>query len=153
MKINKPLTKAIQQAIPFIYTTEDIPMEKKVCHVKYFGTFTSWQWYATEAYAYVEELDENGAKSGEPKSIPLSEFEKAINYLPSVYRTENYGSVLVHDVLFFGWVNGHFPEWGEFSLQELGEITGKPFGLPLERDLYGGFPKKMEDIRVYQKLG
>ena len=37
--------------------------------------------------------------------------------------------------IFFGYVIGHYPEYGYFSLKELQEVRG-PLGLPIERDLY-----------------
>lgn len=37
--------------------------------------------------------------------------------------------------LFFGFVDGDFPELGYFSLTELTQ-TRDPWGMPLERDLY-----------------
>jgi len=37
--------------------------------------------------------------------------------------------------LFFGWVDGDFPELGYFSLAELKQTRGK-LGCPIERDLY-----------------
>ena len=38
-------------------------------------------------------------------------------------------------MLFYGYVEGLFDEWGTFSLKELSELRG-PFGLKVERDLY-----------------
>ena len=37
--------------------------------------------------------------------------------------------------VMFGFVSGHYPELGYFSLSELESVRGK-FGLPIERDLY-----------------
>lgn len=37
--------------------------------------------------------------------------------------------------IFYGYVDGHFPELGDFSLEELKEIKG-PLGLGIERDLH-----------------
>ena len=37
--------------------------------------------------------------------------------------------------LFFGWVDGDFPELGYFTLSELRRNRGK-LGLPIERDRY-----------------
>jgi hypothetical protein len=37
--------------------------------------------------------------------------------------------------IFFGFVKGHYEEWGYFSLKELEEVRG-PLGLKIERDLY-----------------
>jgi hypothetical protein len=36
---------------------------------------------------------------------------------------------------FFGFVVGHYSEWGYFSLRELENIEG-PYGLSIERDKY-----------------
>jgi len=46
---------------------------------------------------------------------------------------------------FFGLVDGFELEWGDFSLSELKSIKG-PFGLGIERDLYGGYPKKLSEV-------
>ena len=37
--------------------------------------------------------------------------------------------------IFFGYVDGDFPEWGYFGLWELTEVRG-PAGLKIERDRY-----------------
>ena len=37
--------------------------------------------------------------------------------------------------LFFGFVVGHYPEMGYFSLSEMESVRG-PLGLPIERDLH-----------------
>lgn len=37
--------------------------------------------------------------------------------------------------IFFGYVNGHYPEWGYFSLEELEQTKG-PLGLHIERDIH-----------------
>ena len=37
--------------------------------------------------------------------------------------------------IFFGFVVGHYPEFGYFSLREMEAVRG-PLGLPIERDLY-----------------
>ena len=39
------------------------------------------------------------------------------------------------DRCFFGYVEGFFPEWGYFSLDEMESAKG-PSGLKIERDLY-----------------
>lgn len=49
--------------------------------------------------------------------------------------------------LFFGYVEGDFPEWGYFSLDELKSVRG-PLGLPVERDLYFK-PTKFKDLFKY----
>jgi hypothetical protein len=47
--------------------------------------------------------------------------------------------------LFFGFVVGHFPELGYFSLRELESVRG-PFGLPIERDLWWT-PVRLSKVR------
>lgn len=39
------------------------------------------------------------------------------------------------DKIFFGYVVGHFPEWGTFALEDLKSVRGV-LNLPIERDLY-----------------
>jgi len=52
--------------------------------------------------------------------------------------------------IFFGWVDGNFPEWGTFSLEEMEGI--KIMGLGIERDLHFT-PKPMKEIEQYQQRG
>lgn len=52
--------------------------------------------------------------------------------------------------IFFGWVDGDFPEWGNFSLQEMEDL--KVGGLGMERDLYFT-PKPMHQIDNYKARG
>jgi len=49
--------------------------------------------------------------------------------------------------IFFGLVDGFELEWGTFSLSEMQSVKGR-FGLGIERDLYGGYPKKLKDVSV-----
>lgn len=48
--------------------------------------------------------------------------------------------------LFWGYVEGHFPEWGYFSLDELESVKG-PFGLGIERDMYFR-PQKFKELKL-----
>ncbi|HEY3443583.1 MAG TPA: DUF2958 domain-containing protein [Paludibaculum sp.] len=48
------------------------------------------------------------------------------------------------DWLFFGFVTGYEPEFGEFSLSELLRIKG-PLGLTVERDLFFA-PRPLSEI-------
>jgi len=52
--------------------------------------------------------------------------------------------------IFFGWVDGDFPEWGNFSLEEMESL--KVRGLGMERDKFFT-PKPMKEIPNYQKRG
>lgn len=73
---------------------------------KFFTPDASWTWYATEGGP----IDRDGivcGQSGQP----------AVDYL------------------FFGYVDGTFPELGYFSLSALESACG-PLGLPIERDLH-----------------
>lgn len=48
--------------------------------------------------------------------------------------------------LFYGFVDGDYPELGYFSLTELESVVG-PGGLKIERDLYFT-PKTLEEIQA-----
>ena len=52
--------------------------------------------------------------------------------------------------IFFGWVDGDFPEWGNFSLDEMEAV--KVRGLGIERDMHFK-PKPMKEIPDYQQRG
>jgi hypothetical protein len=52
--------------------------------------------------------------------------------------------------IFFGWVDGAFPEWGNFSLEEM--KTVKVRGLGIERDMHFT-PKPMKEISEYKQRG
>lgn len=49
------------------------------------------------------------------------------------------------DWIFFGLVDGHEKELGNFSLNELKKVRGR-FKLPVERDLHFGFEHKMSEF-------
>ena len=53
--------------------------------------------------------------------------------------------------MFFGWVDGDFPEWGYFSMDELQAYKG-PLGIGIERDMWFT-PKPMKEVDYYQKRG
>jgi hypothetical protein len=103
----KLLTKAIENKLPALNSTEHIQLDDKICQVKFFNPCGSWTWYAVE-------------------------------YDPI-------------DKIFFGWVDGQFPEWGLFALDELQEYRGQ-FGLGIERDMHFP-PTQMKNITDYQKRG
>ena len=42
------LTKANRDALPPLYSTEDVPLDKKVAVVKFFTPFSNWTWYVVE---------------------------------------------------------------------------------------------------------
>ena len=52
--------------------------------------------------------------------------------------------------IFFGWVDGSFPEWGNFSLEEMQGV--KVRGLGIERDMHFT-PKPMKEISEYKERG
>lgn len=52
--------------------------------------------------------------------------------------------------IFFGWVDGQFPEWGNFSLEEMQSV--KVRGLGIERDMHFT-PKPMKEISQYKQRG
>jgi len=44
----KLMTKEIEEKIPALYSTEEMPDEKKRIYVKFFHPLSNWTWYATE---------------------------------------------------------------------------------------------------------
>jgi len=56
-----------------------------------------------------------------------------------------YASEFDGEDLFFGWVEGNYPEWGYFSLSELERVRGH-LGLPVERDYYFQ-PCRMSEVQ------
>lgn len=56
-----------------------------------------------------------------------------------------YATEMLDEDTFFGLVDGFELEWGSFLLSELQSVKG-PAGLSIERDLYGGFPKKLKAV-------
>ena len=100
----KLMTKEIEKKIPALYSTDKIPNDDKICHVKFFHPLCQKTWFAVEY---------------DPK-----------------------------EKLFFGWVDGDFPEWGYFSLKEMESL--KVRGLGMERDMYFA-SRPMKYINYYQK--
>ena len=107
----KLLTKQIEEIMPDLYATENIPTSEKKIIAKFFDPCGSWTWYAVEASAVAEDG----------------------NYIP---LKKCFGSER-KDVIFFGLVDGFEKEWGYFSLSEL-ESVKRPGGLGIERDMYFG---------------
>ena len=35
--------------VPKLYETENIPIEDKVAHIKFFSPYSNWTWYVVEA--------------------------------------------------------------------------------------------------------
>ena len=136
----KLLTKAIREKLPPLYSTEGQGSDA-IVQVKFFTPDSNWTWYATEASARAWDFER-----GEEKSVPLKDvygFEH--NFKCWLDRC---GEVNVEDVTFFGFVVGHFPELGYFSLSELQSVRG-PWGLPIERDLHFK-PRPLKDIPEWQ---
>ena len=44
----KLMTKAIEKKIPALYSGENIPLDEKICHVKFFHPMCQMTWFATE---------------------------------------------------------------------------------------------------------
>ena len=147
------LTKAIRKALPSLYAQEK-EGDGATGHVKFFGG--SWTWFATEATAYVS-VDATGEEN-DPVEMSLKEIDDRgwsdlfkTPTLPS-YSMDTNGDkfVTLHDVRFFGLVDGLDRELGYFSLKELMEVRFPPFGLRIERDRYFT-PQTLAEIK--EKLG
>ncbi len=63
------------------------------------------------------------------KTVKIKFFTPDSNWSWYVVEYDKYEKV------FFGFVNGHYPEWGYFSLEELEQTKG-PLGLHIERDIH-----------------
>jgi hypothetical protein len=114
------LTKEIKLHMPRLYSMEQVPAAEKVVQVKYFTPDSNWTWYACEADAVTQDGD-------------------YISLADSLTRDD------IQDVIFFGFVEGHYPEWGYFSLREMISAKG-PMGLSIERDRWFG------QMPMYQAL-
>lgn len=44
----KLMTEELQQQIPLLYATEEIPLDKKMVYAKFFTPDASWSWYVSE---------------------------------------------------------------------------------------------------------
>lgn len=44
----KLLTKALEKALPPLYSQDEKPADQVKVHVKFFTPFSNWTWYATE---------------------------------------------------------------------------------------------------------
>jgi hypothetical protein len=139
----KLITKDIQTKIPPLYSTEHIPLDEKLVHVKYFTTWSHWTWLITEASAVVED------ESGSELFTALRDFADTIEKMPGYYKLKNGEIAKVVDIYMFGWVYGDFPEWGSVSLKELQGVIG-PWGLKIERDMYCDV-KQIKEFREWQQ--
>jgi len=74
------------------------------------------------------EIGETSELKREEVKVPLKLFNPCGSW--TWYVTEFDG-----EDLFFGYVDGDFPELGYFSLRELEGVT-LPFGLKIERDMH-----------------
>lgn len=110
----KLVTKKIAEELPRIYSNDGKDKSEVPVVVKFFTPMSNWTWYATEADALVD---------GEWVELTGENYENA------------------DDIKFFGYVDGHFPELGYFTLSQLESVGG----VGVERDRH--FPDKtLEDV-------
>tara|TARA_Y100000310_G_C20421043_1_gene686702 strand:+ start:157 stop:531 length:375 start_codon:yes stop_codon:yes gene_type:complete len=119
----KLLTKEIRRTMPGPRAQENVT--DPIVHVKFFHPFSSWAWFATEAWQIIEVQDSDDYKE-EPLSYNLQPGEA------------------LEDIIFFGWVHGDFPELGTFSFNELRSV--RKHGLGIERDLHFQ-PKPLSEVQ------
>ncbi len=119
----KLLTKEIVQELPAFGegTNEAV--------VKFFTPWSNWTWYGCEAVVLLETDDHEFIER------KLSDVDYAFFDMFNTGEEVRLDGMKILDVLFYGYVEGLFDEWGTFSLKELSELRG-PFGLKVERDLY-----------------
>lgn len=115
----KLITKSIAKKIPALYSTDELPGDKKMAVVKFFGG-GSFTFYVFEANVYVKE------SPGSVGQYPLADAVKE-NKLRNGWE----------EIEFFGYVTGVAePELTYMTLSQLQEMRFPPFNLPVERDLY-----------------
>jgi DUF2958 family protein len=112
------LTQELLRRIPPLYSSETEPDPLVVC--KFFTPDAHWTWYVIEGGTYMP--DNPGSHD------PLT-----------AYDPER------HDILFFGYVVGDFPELGYFRLTELEGVRGV-LRLPVERDRYF-MPRRLSELK------
>lgn len=99
-------TKLITKQDGLYLEMEGLPAAKVI---EGFESFNGWYWFATEI-------------SEEVVKTPSGE-EKVIEHKQG--NTEHYklqpGEKLIERI-YFGYVQGDFPEWGSFALSELSEL-------------------------------
>lgn len=102
----KLLTKEVESKIPALYPEQET--DDPMVVAKFFNPTGSWTWYVTNGgWVCPEHNNYDCAECAKPWS----------------------------EYMFFGLVDGDFPEMGYFSLSELSSYRG-PFGLGIERDIY-----------------
>lgn len=93
-----------------------------------------------------KEISEKLPKLYSTQSIPSEEKTIIVKYFSPYNGWTWYGCEYDPEYkIFFGYIEGHFGEWGEFSLKEFEEVNrlkGFPF---IERDLYFK-PKKVKEL-------
>jgi len=111
----KLLTAEILNKMPSLYSQEEKGLDAKVI-VKFFDPQGGFTWYASEANAITDQIDENG-----------NNIEKV---LKDILPDDN-----ILDIRFYGLVDGLEKELGYFSFNELKAYNGR-LGLGIERDMY-----------------
>jgi hypothetical protein len=107
------LTKDLLRQIPPLYSQEEDADPRIVC--KFFLPDGGWTWYVIEGST----RERAGCGWGHNcHHKPLRDYDPERD-----------------DVLFFGYVEGLYPELGFFTLSELEAVRGR-LGLPIERDQF-----------------
>ena len=70
--------------------------------------------------AILKEFQKVGYQQNDPNPLIVCKF-----FCASFHRTWYATEYCPNDKLFFGFVDGDFPEWGYFSLEELESFKGK----------------------------
>ena len=92
-----------------------------------------------------EEIRENFKKIGSQENVRMGEQFCVVKYFDPTGNWTWYATEFDGEDTFFGLVDGFELEWGSFSLSELKSIKGA-LGLGIERDLYCGTPKALNDF-------
>jgi len=112
------LAKEVRDAIPMLYSTENVDTPDKTIVAKFFMPEGAGTWYVVEGSTW---------DGDDAHNRPLTEWQEG------------------EDALFFGLVDLLEREWGYFTLNELRAARGPFLGLPIERDLYFS-PKPASEV-------
>jgi len=97
------LPQGIAATLPPLYTTEEIPVEQKVLHVKLFDPYTQWTWYASEydpkervffGYVVGQEKEWGEFSLDELESLKMPDgitprIERDLNFAPTSFKNLN----------------------------------------------------------------
>jgi len=97
------LPQGIAATLPPLFTTEEIPVEQKVLHVKLFDPYTQWTWYASEydpkervffGYVVGQECELGYFSLDELESLMMPDnvtprIDRDVSFAPTIFNNRN----------------------------------------------------------------